>query len=332
MRILVFEYVTGGGLRDTPLPPSLAREGGLMRSALLADLGEIPGLRVEVLHDDRLSLDPPLCQQARPIPIGATDDLEAIWLNRLSHCDAAWPIAPETDGILERLCRQVIAAGKRLLNSHPDAVRLASSKQTTLERLDEAGVPVVPSYRRQATPADLPFPRVIKPDDGAGCDGLRLIRSAEQWPQTMPDGTIVQPFLDGDALSLSALFCDGKARLLSGNRQVLTERGSGLTLTSCQVSAIPDGDGRWQRLADAVAQAIPGLWGYAGIDLILTDKGPRVLEINPRLTTSYAALRQALGFNPAQLILQLLATGRLPPTAIASGAQPVDVCLDDCHE
>jgi predicted ATP-grasp superfamily ATP-dependent carboligase len=47
------------------------------------------------------------------------------------------------------------------------------------------------------------------------------------------------------------------------------------------------------------------LWGYAGIDFIDTDAGPLALEVNPRLTTSYAGLRRAMGINPALLVLEL---------------------------
>ena len=49
-----------------------------------------------------------------------------------------------------------------------------------------------------------------------------------------------------------------------------------------------------------------------GIDLIETDSGPVVLEINPRLTTTYTGLRDAIGQNPAALILSLASGGPLP--------------------
>jgi predicted ATP-grasp superfamily ATP-dependent carboligase len=38
---------------------------------------------------------------------------------------------------------------------------------------------------------------------------------------------------------------------------------------------------------------IPGLAGYVGIDLLLPDGGdPLIVEINPRLTTSYVGYRR----------------------------------------
>jgi predicted ATP-grasp superfamily ATP-dependent carboligase len=65
-------------------------------------------------------------------------------------------------------------------------------------------------------------------------------------------------------------------------------------------------------LLDTVASAVPELWGYAGVDLLRTPTGLRVMEINPRLTTSYAGLSRSLGVNVARMTLDLLETGALP--------------------
>ncbi len=58
-------------------------------------------------------------------------------------------------------------------------------------------------------------------------------------------------------------------------------------------------------IAQAVAAAISGLCGYCGIDFLLSEEGPLVLDVNPRLTTTYAALRETIGCNPAALVLGL---------------------------
>ena len=60
----------------------------------------------------------------------------------------------------------------------------------------------------------------------------------------------------------------------------------------------------FQALSRQIAQALPGLWGYIGVDLIRANDGAlTVLEINPRLTTSYCGLRDAVGINVAELLL-----------------------------
>jgi predicted ATP-grasp superfamily ATP-dependent carboligase len=55
--------------------------------------------------------------------------------------------------------------------------------------------------------------------------------------------------------------------------------------------------------ATRTCEAIPGLRGYVGVDLILADSGPVVLEVNPRLTTAYVGVRAVLDENVAALAL-----------------------------
>jgi predicted ATP-grasp superfamily ATP-dependent carboligase len=51
--------------------------------------------------------------------------------------------------------------------------------------------------------------------------------------------------------------------------------------------------------------------GYVGIDMVLTDRDAVVIEVNPRVTTSYVGLRKVLRPNPAALMLEA-ARGNLP--------------------
>ena len=93
-------------------------------------------------------------------------------LIRLS--DATWPIAPETGGVLEDISRRVLRAGRSLLGSTPDAVRVAASKLATARALQRAGVPVVPTFRPDDRPEPAGHAWIVKPDDGCGCEDVRL--------------------------------------------------------------------------------------------------------------------------------------------------------------
>ncbi|MCK5479233.1 MAG: ATP-grasp domain-containing protein, partial [Methylococcales bacterium] len=49
------------------------------------------------------------------------------------------------------------------------------------------------------------------------------------------------------------------------------------------------------------------LWGYVGIDIIQPkQESPIILEINPRLTTSFVGIHQALGFNVAKAVIEMI--------------------------
>jgi predicted ATP-grasp superfamily ATP-dependent carboligase len=59
---------------------------------------------------------------------------------------------------------------------------------------------------------------VVKPDDGVGCEGARILETEDAWKTWAAEtGDLaryaVQPLIEGEPLSLSALFARGKARL-----------------------------------------------------------------------------------------------------------------------
>ena len=66
-------------------------------------------------------------------------------------------------------------------------------------------------------------------------------------------------------------------------------------------------------LAQRAVAAVPGLFGYVGVDLVLGNEADFVIEINPRLTTSYVGLRRLARFNVAGEMLRIAEGGRPAP-------------------
>jgi tyramine---L-glutamate ligase len=325
MRVFAFEFFSGGGLAGQPLPPSLAREGDLMLTTLVGELAELPGIEVVASRDPRL---PPVpgCETLRPL---AGEDPVALYVRGVTGADAGWPTASEAGGMLERLARATVGAGRILLGCRPEAVRLTAGKRATAVALRERGIPVVPTFALTDPMPPVAGRWVVKPDDGAGCDGTEVVdgrASATERLAAAPGQLVAQPWIEGEPLSLSLLCADGACRLLACNRQEIAVVAGRVGLQAIQVNALPDLDGRFARLAERIVAAVPGLWGYVGVDLVLTADGPVVLEINPRLTTSYCGLRPAIGLNAAALVLGLLeyAGGALPTwTAVSDLAAQV---------
>jgi predicted ATP-grasp superfamily ATP-dependent carboligase len=253
-----------------------------------------------------------------------------VFARGIAWADAAWPTAPETGGVLARLAGMVLQAEKRLLGCHPSAVRVATSKRHTAQALARAGVPVVPTFGPTDAMPPLPGRWVVKPDDGAGGDGVRLVASCHEAANLVADtsaGCVAQPWIAGEPASLS-LLCDGQGvRVLSANRQVVRIEDGRPRLHGLVVNAIPV-DAALVAIGEGVARAIPGLWGYVGVDFVMTGDGPVVLEVNPRLTTSYCGLRPALGLNVAGMVLALLDGHRTDPPPEARSAGVHEVVLD----
>jgi predicted ATP-grasp superfamily ATP-dependent carboligase len=304
VRILAYEFITGGGMAREPLPESLRAEGDLMLRALARDLAELPWLDVTVTRDARM---PPLrLDGVRVLPVTPGSDPLAAYLQAMEGTDAVWPVAPETGGTLEALARAACRRGRLLVGCRPEAIAVAASKLRTAAALQAAGVPVVPTCGSPDEIGERAGRWVVKPDDGAGCAGTCILdtaAAARAMLSASPRGApVAQPWIEGEALSLSVVVGRGCAEVLCCNRQHVETTDGRLRLRRLEVNALPP-TADMDALAQAVARAIPGLEGYVGIDLVAAAGRLTVIEINPRLTTSFTGLRQALGCNLAALVL-----------------------------
>jgi predicted ATP-grasp superfamily ATP-dependent carboligase len=338
MRVVLLEHFTS-------LPPgrataSLRAEGGAMLGAVARDLAACPGVSLRVLR-----------RQARR-PVAGRPGIEeralsgppaAALRESLRDADAALVIAPETDGLLETLSRVVEESGRILLGPSAAAVRLAGDAVRTARLLAAAGVPapwsaalrLAGATRRLGRAARgrtaLRAPFVLKPADGCGGRGVVIVRrpraiaaavAAVRRATRRPVG-LVQEMVQGEAASVSVIAGADRFLALGLNRQTI-RAGRGAMIYA-------GGETPWTHpLADeavetaraavaALARAAPGVRGYLGVDLVLGPGGPRVLEINPRITTSYVGLARVVRGGIAPLILQAVLGGRLPDHVTVEG-------------
>ena len=314
MKIFVCEFITGGGLYREALPDGLLREGLLMRDALLAELAEIKNVELSCSCDTRVHA--PAVEHVTIVR--EVQDVWEIWRELIAAADAVFVIAPETSGLLLKLGQMVLAQDKLLLGCPPSVVQLSTSKLTTYHAMMHAGISAVPSYSAQewlnAGTRTQEAHWVIKPDDGVGCEDVICLSDKEQILAWLEQGSrahthIVQPLCAGEPASLSMLCRDGQAWLLSCNRQKVSLISG---LFRYEGSVINDFSQYWvqfDELAQAIAHALPDLSAYVGVDLMVEEgDSPKltVLEINPRLTTSFVGLHQATGLNIAATLLMLM--------------------------
>jgi len=317
LKVLAFDYATAGGPMPRRLPQSLRRQSDMLLQALQADLRALPGVELATMAPAH---DAPQPQQA------FSERFEAC----VEAADAVWPLASESEGLLEQLSREILRANRILLGSAPGAVRVAASKREVARALADGGVPVAAAYSPHAPLPDERGAWVVKPDDGAGCFNIRLFSdraAALAWIRAAAvEGYVLQPFIAGKLGSLSLLCCDGVARVLSCNLERIAMRNNRFHFLGSTVNGLCDHDGAFDRLAQQVAAAIPSLWGYVGVDFVLTDHGAVVLDVNPRLTAAYAGLHASIGHNPAGMVIELLkGPAAMPGPLSARRAVSVDL-------
>ena len=305
VKILVFEYITGGGFNKQELPDSLVDEGRLMLNALLDNLIRLNRLEITVMMDWRLNESISMTG-INTIVIKPEHDISEEFARLVEQFDLVWPIAPEFDGILQTLCQTVESLGKMLLTSPATAVAIAGNKFKTYELLNRHQITTVPT--RMFEESDYTSGEwIVKPVDGVGCADSYVIGNRQEFERMVArkGEYIIQSHLQGIKTSLSCLFKQGRGWLVCANLQHFDFINQQYQLAGIVVNHHQD-LAAYEPMIAKIAQALPELWGYVGIDLIETTGEIWALEINPRLTTSFVGIYEALGINVAEAVLQLV--------------------------
>lgn len=318
MRIFIYEFTTGGGwyAADEPDPPAtLLAEGRAMLTALVADFAAIEGLTVDICVDRRFCGELP---GATAHEVSSTSE-ELATIARLSAAaDWALIVAPEFRGFLLERCQAVESAGGRLLGPSVPLVALLSDKHLTAEHLalHEIGTPRGAAIEAGAPlPVEFDYPAVLKPRDGAGSLGVTLLGQRPDDSFRAQSPSRLESFVHGTAASVAVLCGPGGHVALPPASQLLSAdfayQGGVLPLPPALAR-------RATALAKRAVAQLPDPRGYLGLDLVLghSDSGPDdvVVEINPRITTSYVGLRALAQANLAEAML-----------AVAVG-HPVELC------
>jgi len=313
MRVFIYEFVVGGGCAEKPQGPLLTA-GLAMVAALVDDFRRIPGVHVETIVDLRLAATVTPLTSLANVTLHWIDSTQNHWstIDRLcQECDAGLFVAPELSGFLEKVTRVATNRPIALLGPSAQTVALFSDKHRSADWLSNRGISV-PSGRLLTSASDVSvdqtFPAIIKPIDGAGSLGVRVvngIRDLHQLDWSDRKTRRLETFCSGQPASV-AILSDGTSRRLFPPCRQFFSQGSFEYRGGCVLADGPLSD-RATRLAYQVARALPDDRGYIGVDIVLGDNpdgsGDQVIEVNPRMTTSYVGLRASTDTNLAHLIL-----------------------------
>lgn len=331
MKLLVYEHISGGGCAGQPILPGVLSEGFGMLRSLVSDF-KSAGHGVTVLLDARLaSLNPPIVAN-QIIPVLKSQKIEKLLVEAAKISDAVYIIAPETGQTLQSLVELAGSTGAISLNCDAGAIPKVADKGVLYETLKRMGLPM-PSTLVFNVDADLVevkqtirskfrYPVVFKPMDGVSCGGLSTVKEGPQVEKAIARiraesagrHFIVQEFIDGEAASVSVLCTGDKALAISLNRQkvkvALPEE-----VSSYEGGTVPFDHPLKQealRMGEKLVESFSSLRGYVGVDLVLAKDKPFVVDVNPRLTTSYVGLCRVANFNVAEAIVNAVLKHEFP--------------------
>lgn len=312
LRILVYEFVAGGGAFAWGMGPEgpLLDEGRAMVEAVARDWAALDDVEVDLAWDCRLDADPSLDVQFRFVD-GEREEREL--LESSADYDATILIAPELAQALRERTEWVEQAGGTLLCPGSETVRIGSDKLATEAALRSAGangsgrvrmIPSIPWDEYCKLDGSMSGHWIVKPLDGVGGERVFRVGSVEQACEIVtPDirtAYLVQPYVPGKAASVSAL--GGPSPLiLPPCSQSIVWKGGAPIYGGGEILTDPVEIEMAKEAMRFALERLPPFVGYLGVDLILTPDGPRIVEVNPRTTTSYVGLRGAIDESLADL-------------------------------
>lgn len=299
--------------------------------ALLRDACRDPELEVTALVDATRPVPLPARVLLRSVPIGA--ELDVLVAEAL-RAEIALVIAPETDGLLASRVAAVRRAGGAVLASDAAFLAVAADKQATMQALAAAGVPV-PAGRLLAAGAEWPAgfrtPAVRKPRDGVGGEDLVVVPRGARPPTPVARDTRLEALAEGLPVGVACLCGPGPPLPLAPLRQRFAA-GPGSPYVGGEPLADRDAQRRTAALAvraiAAVTRAGGGrARGWVGVDMILgpqaDGRGDRVLEVNPRMTTSFVGHAAAAATSLVRQAIDVAAGRHVTPASSPGAFQVV---------
>ena len=246
------------------------------------------------------------------------------------------------------LCLPAARAAEQLGLPHPDldGLAIARDKGATRLALERHGVPSIRARRLESIADVAPasravgFPAVIKPVDGSASHFVRRVddeaelerayesgrrRLVDSWPTLHGHGEgvaaqfLLEEYLTGAEYTLELVVGDGQVRRVAAfDKFIVDEDGF---LECAFASPFVRGNGRtatdlWEYVQLCVS-AVGVDDTVAHVEVMVTEAGPRLIEINAGRPCGQILPRAVLDLTGVDLLGELLSlqTGMLPPLA-----------------
>lgn len=297
-KILIYEYITGGGLINEDLTSTLLHEATLMTSYVYQECEKSQYFEYDYFQDYRIKDD----NFKKAIKIKSHKEIFNTSL--LKKYDYILPIAPEIDLNLFHYANFLENHNLNFILSDSKTIKLLSDKLLFYKACKNNNIPTIKT-RLLTSRLKLNSKRsIVKDRHGAGCSYIKIIKKNSDIKSNYLD-KVVQPYINGENYSLCLFFNKNNYNLLSINKQKLEIYADNMVkLTNLHVNVPHNFHPKINSLIFLIIKSFPGLRGYVGIDIIIQKGEMIVVEINPRLTTSFIGIYETIGVNIIDLIIK----------------------------
>ena len=255
-------------------------------------VGKIYGIDTQLDHAGNF-----MCDYITTCP-RADDEGYLNWVSNYISQNNIKVFIPTSEAEISRIVLERVdtIANAIVIKSNDLVVKKCLDKHECLTYLLSCGVSV-PKHGLLIEERPNAYPVIIKPRSGQGSKGLLKVFSEEQLPTIQTENLVWQSYLEPDDEEYT---CPVFRSEKTGTRTLIIKRTlqNGFTNKGEVIS-----NDKIEEYLDLIANALE-LDGVMNIQLRLTKQGPKLFEINPRLSSTLV-FRDKLGFCDLSWLLSL---------------------------
>ena len=277
-KILIFEYITGGGLIENKLTYSLLNEANIILDSLIKESKNTVHFFCDYRHKYK--------NNNNAILVYPNNKDIIFDSNFISKYDYFLPICPEIDLILFNYVKKI--RQKKITNIHLSdnkSLLIASDKLMLKDTCNQYMILNPDSYSSNSKNNKF----ITKDRYGCGCNNISIISNPLRKNSS---NMIHENYIPGKSYSANLYIKDSGYKLISINQQHISRKNTSLKLDSIDVNIYPSFNNMIYKFIDDILNVIPGLRGFIGFDFIFNNDKIFLIEINPRFTTSMALIEK----------------------------------------
>ena len=169
---------------------------------------------------------------------------------------------------------------------------------------------------------EIGYPVVMKPSVGFGGIGIRVVESKNEFEDAFKEVSrhseriLIQELILGEHTSSSVISTKHESKALTVNQQILgsSELGQLEPFGYCGnvvPLSTPDSINNFKSVAENVVSHF-GLVGSNGVDFVISEDKPFVIEVNPRFQGTLECVERVLGINLVEAHINACIDGLIP--------------------
>lgn len=299
-KIIIFEYLTSQSQEKQSFQKRIFKEGLKMSNEISLNIikssakNKVLILRSKYLIEDKILRK----KSIKLLKISTKNTWSDLLKKQNKQNTSILLIAPEIDNIYYVIAKKIAKMGFRLLNSDLNSIRIFSSKKLTYEYLLNKKIKCINTQTSVHQIKNKKRSYVIKPEKSAGSENVLIAKTFEDLKnlESIIKKKYVIQIYDKNLVGSIIIICkNGKSNLISCNKHIIEVKNKKIKQIGTIIGGLEKFRSQLDIISKSISQSFHGLFGYVGIDLILTPKSYKVIEINTRFTSSVLGLRNAYG-------------------------------------